>query len=170
MPSRQPGGLHRLGLRILRRSPTRLTFALIRATSPTFTMGAIALIEWDGKLLALRQLHRSGVSLPGGLVEKGEDPATAVAREVLEETGIRVDPGDVFATTFETRLRHIDVIFRVVCDREPVVVVGSEATSYEWLALDRWTDVDRATQRILHALEAARQQPRPGTVLSSPAG
>jgi len=155
-------------MRIFRVSPARAMWPLIRLSSPTFTVGAIALIEYDGKLLALRQTHRRGVSLPGGLVEKGEHPATAVAREVLEETGIRIDPGDVFATAFETTLRHIDVMFRVPCDVEPTVRVGSEATAYEWLPMDQWTDVDDATQRIFDALEAVQHEPRPGAVLESP--
>jgi len=166
MSHEHPGPVRRLGLRIFRLSPARAVWPVIRIATPTFTVGAIALIEYDGKLLALRQTHRQGVSLPGGLVEKGEHPAAAVAREVLEETGIRIDPGDVIATTFETKLRHIDVLFRVTCDAEPTVRVASEATSYEWLTLDQWTDVDPATQRILHAVRAVRHEPRPGSLLS----
>ena len=165
MSHKHPGPVRRLGLRIFRLSPARAVWPLIRIATPTFTVGAIALIEYDGKLLALRQTHRQGVSLPGGLVEKGEQPAVAVAREVLEETGIRIDPGDVIATTFETKLRHIDVLFRVTCDAEPAVRVASEATSYEWLALDQWTDVDPATERILHAVRAVHHEPQLGSVL-----
>lgn len=168
MSHEEPGPLRRLGLWVFRFSPARLVWPAIRVVSPTFTMGAVALIEYDGKLLALRQTHRKGVSLPGGMVEKGEHPVTAVAREVLEETGIRIDPGDVAATTFETKLRHVDVIFRVVCDHEPVVRPASEATSYEWLPLDGWTDVDNATQRILDALDAVLHEPRVGELLDSP--
>lgn len=167
MSHEHPGPVRRLGLRIFRLSPARAVWPVIRIATPTFTVGAIALIEYDGKLLALRQTHRQGVSLPGGLVEKGEHPAAAVAREVLEETGIRIDPGDVIATTFETKLRHIDVLFRVTCDAEPTVRVASEATSYEWLTLDQWTDVDPATQRILHAVRAVRHEPRLGSLLSA---
>ena len=55
---------------------------------------AFALTE-DGKVLLVRQYrHGLGVmstELPGGVIDKGEDPATAVARELLEETGYEFD-------------------------------------------------------------------------------
>lgn len=168
MGHEHPGPVRRLGMRAFRAAPSRLVWPAIRVASPTYTVGAVALIVYDDKLLALHQTHRKGVSLPGGLVEKNEQPAAAVAREVLEETGLRIDPGDVIATAFETKLRHIDVLFRVLCDREPVVVPASEATAYEWLPLDGWTDIDRSTERILRALRAVQQTPRSGRILPAP--
>ena len=32
---------------------------------------------------------------PGGHLEPGEDPASGAARELLEETGVRIDPADL---------------------------------------------------------------------------
>ncbi|WP_265442994.1 NUDIX hydrolase [Flexivirga meconopsidis] len=165
MSHARPGPLRRLGLTLFRWLPTGPSYRLVRLTTPTFSVGAIALIEYDGKLLALRQTHRHGVSLPGGLIDRGERPERTVAREVLEETGLRIDPGDSFATVFEPSLRHIDVIFRVVCEREPVIQVASEATGHDWLPLDEWWDIDSATARILATVRAARRVPRPGRVL-----
>jgi ADP-ribose pyrophosphatase YjhB (NUDIX family) len=51
-----------------------------------------------GRLLLVRRANDPGRglwSVPGGRVEPGEDDAAAVAREVAEETGLRVRPGDL---------------------------------------------------------------------------
>ena len=58
------------------------------------------LLDEAGRLLLLdcTDPARPGTrwwELPGGGVEPGEDEVTALVREVLEETGIAVGPGDV---------------------------------------------------------------------------
>ncbi len=58
-------------------------------------VGAVVLDD-DGRLLLVRrgrEPSRGLWSLPGGRVEPGESDVVAVAREVLEETGLRVDVG-----------------------------------------------------------------------------
>jgi ADP-ribose pyrophosphatase YjhB (NUDIX family) len=50
----------------------------------------------EGRLLVVRRAHEPGRgqwSVPGGRVEPGEDDVAAVAREVLEETGLHVVVG-----------------------------------------------------------------------------
>lgn len=69
-----------------------------------------ALIERDGNLLVVRQRARGALGRhdgvqyltpPGGGVEPGESWAQAVAREVMEETGLIVT-----STSFVCRINH----------------------------------------------------------------
>jgi 8-oxo-dGTP diphosphatase len=49
-----------------------------------------------GRLLLIKRGHEPGAglwSLPGGRVEPGETDAEALVREMLEETGLTVEPG-----------------------------------------------------------------------------
>lgn len=164
MSGRHPGPLRRVALRVFRHIPPRPSHAIIRWTAPTFSMGAVAIIEHEGRILALRQEHRTGWSLPGGLVDRGERPHESVVREVREETGLEVTSGDVFATVIDPDLRHVDVIYRVQCTQRPEVDAASEATAAQWFALGELPDPDGPTRRILEAVRSAQQAPEPGAV------
>jgi 8-oxo-dGTP diphosphatase len=66
-------------------------------TSPG-TVACVGAVVHDaaGRLLLVQrgqEPSRGSWSLPGGRVESGESPEAAVAREVLEETGLRVQVG-----------------------------------------------------------------------------
>lgn len=165
MSADRPGLLRRIGLRIFRFIPPRPSHALVRWTAPTFSMGAVAIIQHEGRVLALRQEHRSGWSLPGGLVDRGERPHQSVVREVREETGLEITAGDVFATVVDPELRHVDVIYRVTCHTRPDVRVASEATAADWFRLEELPDPDGPTRRILEAYHSADRPPEPGAVL-----
>jgi len=54
------------------------------------------IVDDAGRLLVVRRAHEPGAglwSVPGGRVEAGEDDATALVREVREETGLAVTVG-----------------------------------------------------------------------------
>ena len=59
---------------------------------------SVILLPVDGGVLAVRRAipPRLGeLALPGGFVNFGETWQEAGAREVLEETGLRIDPGEI---------------------------------------------------------------------------
>ena len=63
-------------------------------------MGAV-IKDAAGRLLLIRRGHEPGAglwSLPGGRIERGETDEQAVAREILEETGLRVACGRLVGT------------------------------------------------------------------------
>src|SRR5690349_9595045 len=59
---------------------------------------AVSVVAWteDRRLILVRQFRagsaRDSLETPGGLLDPGEDPMTAGARELLEETGYVGDP------------------------------------------------------------------------------
>jgi 8-oxo-dGTP diphosphatase len=60
-----------------------------------------AIVVDSGRILLIRRGHPPGEglwSVPGGRVEPGESDVEAVAREVLEETGLSVVPGRLAGT------------------------------------------------------------------------
>lgn len=59
---------------------------------------AVVLVPVDGGLLCVRRGIEPGkgkLALPGGFIEVGESWQAAGAREVWEETGVRVDPAAI---------------------------------------------------------------------------
>jgi 8-oxo-dGTP diphosphatase len=92
--------------------PPWVRLRIIRATQHKFTVSAAAIVtDGDGKVLLLNHVLRpsSGWGLPGGFVEKGEQPEAAIRRELREETGIDLDDPKMFRV--RTLGPHIEMLF-----------------------------------------------------------
>jgi 8-oxo-dGTP diphosphatase len=91
----------------------------------------------QGRLLMVQRGHEPAAgtwSIPGGRVEPGESDAEAVAREVLEETGLVVKPGDLVGTV--ERQTSSDVVYDIF-DYAAEVVSGELAAATD-AADARW--------------------------------
>ena len=107
-------------------------------------------------------------SLPGGLVETGERLEEAVAREVLEETGLRVKPSGIFEV-FERIMRDesgraeyhyvlVDYVCRVMGGRHAGKLrAGDDVSKVEWAALKK-LDGYRITEGTREVIEKARKR------------
>lgn len=98
-----------------RRLPMAARLVIVRTLTPSFHVGALCVIERsDGALLLLRQSYRrrEAWGFPGGLLERGEQPADAVRREVREELGVEVEIDASPMVVVEPRHRRVDVIYR----------------------------------------------------------
>jgi 8-oxo-dGTP diphosphatase len=160
---------HGWALSAFRRLPRRLRLELIRILTPSHTVGALCLIEHEGRLLLLRQRHRFGWTLPGGLLDRGETAERAVCREVLEETGLAVEVGTAIGVVVEPRSRWVDVLFYVPVDEPPEVRVASEAVRAAWLSPEHAGPVDESTRHAFEMFARARRDGASAGRLVSPA-
>jgi 8-oxo-dGTP diphosphatase len=83
--------------------PGWLRQVFLRVLNPSFMIGAMALIQDEhGRILILEHTYRPDLpwGLPGGWLKRGESPEAGLAREVFEETGLRVSVDGLLAADF----------------------------------------------------------------------
>ena len=82
------------------RLPSSTRRRIVRLVAPRYLVGAVTVVrdsesDAPGRLLLLRQPPGRGWSLPAGLLKHRERPAAGAARELFEESGVRLDPDDL---------------------------------------------------------------------------
>lgn len=92
--------------------------------------GNVVAITKEGKAVMVRQfrfgIEADTIEIPGGLIEKGEDPMEAVKRELLEETGYSGGEWQ-FLQTIESNPVYMDGLIH------QYVAVGVEKTGAQHL-------------------------------------
>jgi 8-oxo-dGTP diphosphatase len=94
-----------------------------------------AVIRSDGRVLAIKRRDNGAWVQPGGVMELDEAPQDAVRREVLEETGVVVEPEQLTGVYKNMKRSIVSLVFR--CRQ----IGGSphptaEATDVAWLDRD----------------------------------
>lgn len=153
MPPRPPKPLLRAALSVFRRLPGPIRRRAVHAGTPNYTLGAVALVRNDaGAVLLLRQRHHDGWSLPGGLLQSGESPDRAVARELAEELRLRVDPGELTATlpsaVVDPHARRVDLVYALRRDHAGEVD-NVEVLEAKWFPLEQLPTCSVGTEAIL---------------------
>jgi len=130
-------------------------------------VGVGAVVVREGRVLLIRRGKeplRGRWLVPGGTLEWGETLAAAVAREVLEETGVTVEPRELLAV-----IDHIDraggmaghhfVIVDYLCDwvaGEPRA--GSDAEAAAWVAVPELSSYDVPQEALDVVAEGLRRR------------
>ena len=119
-------------------------------------VGAVVLRE-DGAVLLVRRARPPAVgswTLPGGKVEEGETPEEAIAREVLEETGLRVEVGEILETLVLEREGFSYRIVDFLCTGEGDVVAADDVSAASWVLPHEWADLG-LTAEVLRVIDRA---------------
>ena len=150
-----PGaGLYRLVLRTFGALPQPVRRVIVRTFRPTWTAGAVAIIERDdGRWLMVRPVYRKAWALPGGLIDRGEHPEATIHREMREELGIEVEIDAEPWVIYDSKLRRLDAVFRVklIGGTEPdaIEITSAELLDAQWFDPDNPPVVEDEASDIL---------------------
>jgi ADP-ribose pyrophosphatase YjhB (NUDIX family) len=144
-------------LSVFRRLPDPMRRSIIHAATPSYTVGAVAVLRRkDGRIALVRQRHSEGWALPGGLLQRGEPTGVGLVREIAEELGITLELADlpIPYAAVNAQVRRVDVVYFLDAPagtklrREDQV----EVTGTGWFALDALPLVSEPTVDILRAV------------------
>jgi 8-oxo-dGTP pyrophosphatase MutT (NUDIX family) len=115
------------------------------AKLPTKRMAADCLFtDQAGRLLVLEPPYKPTWDIPGGVVERDESPRLAAQREVREELGLTVEPGDLLAVDWQSRAGEFTEMVALLfdggvlapADIDRIVIEPAEVTSFRFVTLD----------------------------------
>lgn len=150
--------LYALFLRAFGRLPRRVRRALIHWGAPSYSVGAICVIERDdGAVLLVRQSYRTGWGAPGGLLHRREEPAAGAVREAKEETGLDIEIRGDPHVIIDVRVRRVDVVFRCRARSAPpdvIVPTSVEIVEARWFSRDALPATQKETADALRRVLA----------------
>ncbi len=117
-------------------------------------LGANAIITCNGKLLLEKRRDCDLWGLVGGGVKRQETPLDAIAREIHEELGLRVDkaqfrklgvygePGRIAAYRDGSIWRMVVVVFALELEEEPEIVISAESQAMRFFSKEELKEIE----------------------------
>lgn len=109
----------------------------------------------DGRVLVIRRADNGAWEAPGGVLELDEEPSAGACREVMEETGIRVDALRLTGV-YKNMARGVVALVFLCRPRGGHERVSSETTDVQWFTREeiRSLMTEAYSVRVLDALDA----------------
>lgn len=136
---------------------------MMRLVQPRFSMGVagVLLDETRSRVLLVEHIFhpKNPWGLPGGWIDRGEDPAQTIVREMWEEVGLRVrTERPLLVQRAPTVSGLMDVAYLCALDGAGQnVVLNNELLDFRWAALDELDDLPRMVDFHYAAIAAACQ-------------
>ena len=118
------------------------------------TLGVRGLVtDAEGRVLLVTHTYMPGWYMPGGGVERGETAEAALAREMVEEVGVRLTARPVLASVHSNHKSHRGdhvLIYRVTAWEPCQATQHGEIAAVDWFAPENLPDdVSGGTRRRL---------------------
>lgn len=145
----------------LRKSPWLIAIAyrLWRMTRPRFTVGVVGVVfNPAGDVLIVEHVFHRELpwGLPGGWVERNEDPALGLQRELVEELQLVTEVGQIVALE-KTYPNHLDLAY-LCYPQSAIGALSYELASYRWIAPTELPDINPFHRHAIgRALKLYRQ-------------
>ncbi|MDT7605110.1 MAG: hypothetical protein QOF61_3107, partial [Acidobacteriota bacterium] len=122
--------------KVWRASPARARRLGVWLAEPRFTVTAGAVVtDGRGRVLLLKHVFRagSGWGIPGGFIERGEQPEEAIRRELREEAGVELAAARLVAARTLKRQQQIELLYLVrVAPDGDARAASAEVSRAEW--------------------------------------
>lgn len=138
----------------------RLVHFLWRLTRPRFSAGVVGVVFNPlGEVLIVEHVYHTYPQwgLPGGYVDRGENPDTTIARELREELELRVEVGRIVLLE-RAYAGHLDIAYLCSAGSE-VGALSDELLDYRWVLPDQLPAVQPFHRRAVQAALALTDVP-----------
>jgi 8-oxo-dGTP diphosphatase len=116
-------------------------------TATTHTLGVGAVVINENKLLVIKDRYQIGYKLPGGHIDKDEEICEALKREVLEETGVKIEFESIISLGHFSPAQFGESNLYVVCSAKALsydinIQDTQEILEAKWIDIDEYFNSD----------------------------